>query len=672
LSTYNSDNIKILKGLEPVRERPAMYIGSTDTRGLHHLVYEVVDNSVDESLAGYCNEIAVIILANGSVSVEDNGRGIPVDVMKDNGNKSALETVLTVLHAGGKFDKDTYQVSGGLHGVGVSVVNALSKNLLADVYRDGYQYHMEFSKGRATVLLEKREESYEDLKERYIRRYDKLPSNAPSNAKAFYAAHKSELDGTRITFTPDESIFETTDFDYDVLLHRLRELAFLNSGLTISIRDERIEDGDIEAKFYEKFCYSGGLTEFVAMINRDLTPITDQIIRLEKKDLEAKVDVEIAFQYTTNYSEKVYTYVNSVNTREGGTHLEGFRSALTKAINKMAKENKFFKDSEMALKGEDVREGLTAIISIKMANPQFEGQTKMKLGNSNVRGIVDSLVYASLCDYFEEHPKDIAKILEKAQAAYQAREAARKARELARRKSTLESSGLPGKLADCSERRPEKSEIFIVEGNSAGGSAKGGRDRKFQAILPLRGKVLNVEKASVNKILKNTEIQAMISAIGTSVGESFDPDKARYHSIIIMTDADVDGAHISTLLLTFFFRYMTPLIERGYVYLAQPPLYRVAKGKEERYVYTEPEMKKVSEEFGEKGVHIQRYKGLGEMNAGQLWDTTMDPEKRTLRQIHIEDAIYANEIFEKLMGDDVSARRDFIKRHGKEVTTLDI
>ena len=679
LNAYNSSNIKVLKGLEPVRERPAMYIGSTDTRGLHHLVYEVVDNAVDESLAGYFNSISVIILADGSISVEDNGRGIPVDAMKDNGNRSALETVLTVLHAGGKFDKDTYQVSGGLHGVGVSVVNALSRKLTADVYRDGFNYYMAFSRGGVTTELTKVEENYEDLVERYKRRYGSVPSNAPKDKQAFLEAYQSQLNGTRIIFTPDESIFDAVVYDYDILLHRLRELAFLNSGLTISIKDERIaEEGDnnTQIHFYEQFCYEGGLREFVGLINKDLTPIVDTIIHLEKKDLEAKVEIEIAFQYTTGYAEKVYTFVNSVTTREGGTHLEGFRSALTKAINKMAKENKFIKDTEPAFKGEDVREGLTAIISIKMAQPQFEGQTKMRLGNSNVRGIVDSLVYASLCDYFEEHPKDLAAIVKKAQSAFQAREAARKARELARRKSTLESSGLPGKLADCSERSPEKSEIYIVEGDSAGGSAKGGRDRKFQAILPLRGKVLNVEKASVHKILKNTEIQAMISAIGTGVGESFDADKARYHHIIIMTDADVDGAHISTLLLTFFFRYMTPIIERGYVYLAQPPLYRIAKGKEkryvERYVYTEAEMKEALIEFGDKGTHIQRYKGLGEMNARQLWDTTMDPEKRTLRQICIEDAIYANEIFEKLMGDDVSARRDFITRHGKEVTTLDI
>jgi len=677
LNAYNSNNIKVLKGLEPVRERPAMYIGSTDTRGLHHLVYEVVDNAVDEALAGYCNDISVIILADGSMSIEDNGRGIPVDIMQDGSNKTALETVLTVLHAGGKFDKDTYQVSGGLHGVGVSVVNALSIKLVADVYRDGYHYVMAFSKGAVTTPLTKNEESYEDLAERYVRRYGLVPADAPTDTAAFLEAYRSSLNGTRIIFTPDDSVFETVIYDYDVLLHRLRELAFLNAGLTISIKDERIADDDDDDNnnkrhFYEKFCYEGGISEFVDLINKDLTSIVETTIRLDKKDLEAKVDVEIAFQYTTSYSEKVYTFVNSVNTREGGTHLEGFRSALTKAINKMAKENKLLKDTEPAFKGEDVREGLTAIISIKMANPQFEGQTKMKLGNSNVRGIVDSLVYASLCEYFEEHPKDLASIVRKAQSAFQAREAARKARELARRKSTLESAGLPGKLADCSERSPEKSEIYIVEGDSAGGSAKGGRDRKFQAILPLRGKVLNVEKASENKILKNTEIQAMISAIGTGVGESFDADKARYHHIIIMTDADVDGAHISTLLLTFFFRYMTPIIERGYVYLAQPPLYRIAKGKEERYVYTEAAMKEAIAEFGEKGVHIQRYKGLGEMNARQLWDTTMDPDKRTLRQICIEDAIYANEIFEKLMGDDVSARKDFIKRHGKEVTSLDI
>jgi len=668
-NTYNSENIKILRGLEPVRERPAMYIGSTDSRGLHHLVYEVVDNSIDEALAGYCTHVQVVIHKDGSISVEDNGRGIPVDPMKDNDNKSALETVLTVLHAGGKFDKNTYQVSGGLHGVGVSVVNALSVELTATVWKDGYTYRMHFSRGQPQTDLVKEEEDFEEIKDRYIRRYGKLPDDCPDTKEAFLDRYRSQVTGTMIRFKPDPTIFETVEFDYDILAHRMRELAFLNSGITISIADERCEDLE---ECSEVFSYEGGISEYVRYLNHEAQPVHESVIYFERKDPGNKVEVDIAFQYTATYSEKIFTYVNSVNTKEGGTHLEGFRSALTKAINKMGRENKVIKDPNLSLKGDDVREGLTAIISVRMANPQFEGQTKMKLGNSEVRGIVDSLVYASLCEYFEEHPKDLAAIIDKAVLAYQAREAARKAKELARRKSTLESSGLPGKLADCSERSPEKSEIYIVEGDSAGGSAKQGRDRRFQAILPLRGKILNVEKATVHKILKNNEIQALISAIGTGVGESFDIEKARYHHIIIMTDADVDGAHISTLLMTFFFRYLQPLIEAGYIYLAQPPLYRISKGKQEKYAYTEEEMKQILQEMGDKGVNVQRYKGLGEMNASQLWATTMDPETRVLKRVVIEDAAYANEIFEKLMGDDVTARRDFIKRHAKEVTNLDI
>jgi len=661
-NTYNSENIKILRGLEPVRERPAMYIGSTDSRGLHHLVYEVVDNSIDEALAGYCTHIQVVIHQDGSVSVEDNGRGIPIDPMKDNDNKTALETVLTVLHAGGKFDKNTYQVSGGLHGVGVSVVNALSVELTATVWKDGYEYRMFFSRGQPQTDLEKKEEDFEEIKDRYIKRYGSLPDNCPETKEEFLNRYLSKISGTMIRFKPDSKIFETIEFDYDILAHRLRELAFLNSGITISIADERCEDLE---ECSEVFSYEGGISEYVRYLNHEAQPIHESVISFNRKDEEARVEVDIAFQYAAAYSEKVYTYVNSVNTKEGGTHLEGFRSALTKAINKMGKENKAIKDQNLSLKGDDVREGLTAIISVRMANPQFEGQTKMKLGNSEVKGIFFFF-------FFEEHPKELAAIVDKAVLAYQAREAARKAKELARRKSTLESSGLPGKLADCSERSAEKSEIYIVEGDSAGGSAKQGRDRRFQAILPLRGKILNVEKATVHKILKNNEIQALISAIGTGVGESFDIEKARYHHIIIMTDADVDGAHISTLLMTFFFRYLQPLIEAGYIYLAQPPLYRIAKGKQEKYAYTEEEMKEILQEMGEKGVNVQRYKGLGEMNASQLWATTMDPETRVLKRVVIEDAAYANEIFEKLMGDDVTARRDFIKRHAKEVTNLDI
>jgi len=655
--TYDASHITVLEGLKPVRERPAMYIGSTDTRGLHHLVYEVVDNSVDEALAGYCNLITVTIRDDGSLSVDDNGRGIPVDQMPKY-KKSALEIVLTVLHAGGKFDKSTYQVSGGLHGVGVSVVNALSMWLTAEVFRDKKVYTMRFAQGVAQGSLQQRDETEEEIRTRMLARYgcglDETKS--PDDLK---------LSGTRITFVPDSTIFETTRFDYDVLEHRMRELAFLNSGLTIRVLDERTGDG-------ATFLFEGGIREFVKYLNEGKEPVHEEPIFIQKVDIENKVEVEVGIQYNTSYGEQVLTYVNSVNTREGGTHLEGFRSAITRAINNSARKNNLLKANEPTIKGEDVREGLTAVISLKVANPQFEGQTKMRLGNSNVRGIVDSLVYQSLSEYFEENPKTLAGIVEKAIVAARAREAARSARELARRKSTLESSGLPGKLADCSERDPSKSELYIVEGDSAGGSAKQGRNRRFQAILPLKGKILNVEKATEHKILKNAEIQALISAIGSGVQENFDGEHARYHHIVLMTDADVDGAHIRTLLLTFFYRYMRGLIEHGFIYIAQPPLYRVAKGKQERYLYKEDELRLVTAEFGEKGVSVQRYKGLGEMNADQLWSTTMDPERRVLKQVNIEDAGYANEIFEKLMGDDVAARKDFIRRHAKEVTNLDI
>lgn len=662
--TYDASHITVLEGLQPVRERPAMYIGSTDTRGLHHLVYEVVDNSIDEALAGACNSIWVILNKDGSVTVTDNGRGIPVDTMQKN-NKSALEIVLTVLHAGGKFDKSTYQVSGGLHGVGVSVVNALSNWLGATVYREGYIYEMGFERGKMTKPLQKREETLQELLDRYRRWYGGKASFRGGDRKEFLEKFASRMSGTVISFSPDDSIFETTKFDYDVLAHRMRELAFLNSGIRIEIRDERTGDADT-------FMYEGGIAEYVRYLNSGAQTTHPDVIYLGKRDEENLVEVDVALQYVNSYSEQVFSYVNSVNTREGGTHLEGFRSAITRAINNSARKNNLVKDSSLSIRGDDVREGLTAIISVKVANPQFEGQTKMRLGNSNVRGIVDSLVYQSLSEYFEENPKVLSAIVEKAIAAARAREAARNARELARRKSTLESSGLPGKLADCSERDPKKSEIYIVEGDSAGGSAKQGRDRKFQAILPLRGKILNVEKATPHKILKNAEIQALVSAIGTGIGEQFDPEKARYHQVILMTDADVDGAHIRTLLLTFFFRYMKRLIEEGYVYIAQPPLFRISKGKQERYVFREDEMKTVVEELGEKGVSVQRYKGLGEMNAEQLWNTTMDPEQRVLKQVTIEDASYANEIFEKLMGEDVNARRDFIKRHSQEVRSLDV
>jgi DNA gyrase subunit B len=678
-----------------------MYIGSTDTRGLHHLVYEVVDNSIDEALAGFCTLISVVINGDGSLSVEDNGRGIPVDAMEKN-HKSALEVVLTVLHAGGKFDKATYQVSGGLHGVGVSVVNALSSNLTARVYRNGNIYEMHFARGIPTGPLMQREETLNEALVRYQQWYGApaaftrgtvhvtvqqslsgpaepvapVPPAEPAvpaepvdieaeDRTRFFAEFGQKLTGTRIIFRPDATIFETVTFDYDTLATRLRELAFLNAGLTISITDER-------TGARASYC-TGGLSEFVKYLNEGTECLHPVPIDITQKDPENKVEIEVALQYTTGYDEKVYSYVNSVNTREGGTHLEGFRSAITRAINTVAKRNNLIKENAaLTLRGEDVREGMTSVISVKMANPQFEGQTKMRLGNSNIKGIVDSLVYAALSQYFDENPKVLAIIIEKALSAAKAREAARNARELARRKSSLESSGLPGKLADCSERDPQKSEIYIVEGDSAGGSAKQGRDRKFQAILPLRGKILNVEKAGEHQILKNAEIQTLISAIGTGIGDKFDVERARYHHIVIMTDADVDGAHIRTLLLTFFYRYMLKVIEAGYVYIAQPPLFRIARGKEEKYAFTEEDMKKLSAEMGEKGVSVQRYKGLGEMNAQQLWDTTMSPEHRIFRQVNIEDAMEANEIFKTLMGKDVDIRKEFIMRHAKEVTNLDI
>jgi len=740
--TYDASHITVLEGLTPVRERPAMYIGSTDTRGLHHLVYEVVDNSIDEALAGFCTLISVVIKSDGSLSVDDNGRGIPVDTMEKN-KKSALEVVLTVLHAGGKFDKESYQVSGGLHGVGVSVVNALSTTLFARVFRDGNMYDMRFMQGKPQGPLYSREETLDEMLARYQLWYGvpahffKTPVSAPAqnqpvvpqgqtptatvtpemltgsvstaqpvnpaispspatpavptpampvsptaqtclvlpvvtpaeiereDRRRFLAQFAKQITGTRIQFLPDATIFETTKFDYDLLAHRLRELAFLNAGLTIRIADER--SGDSAAYL------TGGLSEFVKYLNEGIESLHPNPIDISKKDVENKVELELALQYTTGYDEKIYSYVNSVNTREGGTHLDGFRTAITRAINTIAKRNGIIKENAtLALRGEDVREGLTTVISVKMANPQFDGQTKMRLGNSNVKGIVDSLVYAALSEYFDENPKVLQIIVEKAISASKAREAARNARETARRKSSLESSGLPGKLADCSERDPAKSEIYIVEGDSAGGSAKQGRDRKFQAILPLKGKILNVEKAGEHQILKNAEIQTLISAIGTSIGDKFDSERARYHHIVIMTDADVDGAHIRTLLLTFFYRYMLKLIEMGYVYIAQPPLFRIAKGKEERYAFKEEEMKRITATMGEKGVSIQRYKGLGEMNAQQLWDTTMNPEHRIFLQVKIEDAMEANEMFKTLMGKDVDARKDFIRRHAKEVTNLDI
>ena len=628
---YDASRIQVLEGLDAVRKRPSMYVGSTDGRGLHHLVYEVVDNSIDEALAGFCTRVEVTINPDGSVTVLDNGRGIPIDTHPFH-RKSALEVVMTVLHAGGKFDKNTYKVSGGLHGVGVSVVNALSEWLEVEVNRDGKNYFQRYIRGKPEA----------DVQE----------------------IGTSDIRGTRTTFKPDTKIFETTDFDYDLISNRLRELAFLNRGITISLRDLRSPEGQAET-----FSYQGGIVEFVEYLNRKKQSLHEKPIYFERQ--RDDMIVEIAMQYTNSYSENVYSFANNINTHEGGTHIIGFKTALTRVANDYIKSNKLSKDEEK-LTGDDVREGLTAIISVKLMEPQFEGQTKTRLGNSDVKGIVDSLVTDGLAEYFEENPKVANIILEKALLAQRAREAAKKARELTRRKNSLEVSTLPGKLADCSEKNPAKCEIYIVEGNSAGGSAKQGRDRSFQAILPLRGKILNVEKSRLAKILKNNEIISLVTAFGTGVSEDFTLESARYHKIILMTDADVDGAHIRTLLLTLFFRYMRPLIDAGYVYIAQPPLYRIKKGKSEYYIHSDRELEAKKKEIGDKGLTIQRYKGLGEMNPEQLWETTMNPETRTLLQVTLEDAIRADEIFRILMGDDVEPRRNFIEMHAKEVVDLDI
>lgn len=628
---YDASHIQVLEGLEAVRKRPSMYIGSTDGRGLHHLVYEVVDNSIDEALAGFCTRIDVAINPDGSVTVIDNGRGIPIDPHPVH-RKSALEVVMTILHAGGKFDKNTYKVSGGLHGVGVSVVNALSEWTDVEVNRDGKKYFQRYIRGKPES----------DVQE----------------------IGTSDITGTKTTFKPDTKIFETTDFQYDILSNRLRELAFLNRGLTISLKDLRSLQGQAET-----FNYSGGIVEFVEYINKKKQPLHEKPIYFERQ--RDDMVVEIAMQYTNSYTENVYSFANNINTHEGGTHIIGFKTALTRVANDYIKANKLSKE-DAKLTGDDVREGLTAIISVKLMEPQFEGQTKTKLGNSDVKGIVDSLVTDGLAEYFEENPKVANIILEKALLAQRAREAAKKARELTRRKSALEVSTLPGKLADCSEKNPAACEIYVVEGDSAGGSAKQGRNRSFQAILPLRGKILNVEKSRLAKILKNNEVVSLVTAIGTGVSEDFDLDNARYHKVIIMTDADVDGAHIRTLLLTLFFRYMRPLIDAGYVYIAQPPLYKIRKGKNDYYAYSDKELANKIKEIGEKGLAIQRYKGLGEMNPEQLWETTMNPESRTLLQVTLEDAIRADEIFRVLMGDEVEPRRNFIETHAKEVVDLDI
>lgn len=632
-SNYGAAQIQVLEGLEAVRKRPGMYIGSTSSRGLHHLVYEVVDNSIDEALAGYCDTINVIIHPNNSITVTDNGRGIPVE-MHETG-KPTVEVVLTVLHAGGKFGGEGYKVSGGLHGVGVSVVNALSELLEIEIKRDGKVYHQRYERGKPTSLVTVIGEAKET--------------------------------GTKVTFKPDPEIFEELTYSIDILSQRLRELAFLNKGIYIKLLDER----DNESK---EFKYDGGIISFVEYLNQNKDALHNPPIYVQGET--AKSHVEVALQYNDSYVETIFSYVNNINTPEGGTHLSGFKSALTRSINDYGKKTNLIKDSDISLSGEDIREGLTVVISVKIMDPQFEGQTKSKLGNSEVRGFVDSIFAEGLNEFLEENPSVAKKIIEKAVMASRARDAARKARELTRRKNALEISSLPGKLADCSLKDPALCEIYLVEGDSAGGSAKQGRDRRFQAILPLRGKIINVEKARLDKILNNEEIRTMITAFGTGIGEDFGVEKARYHKIVIMTDADVDGAHIRTLLLTFLYRYMKPLIEKGLIYIAQPPLYKVKKGKSEQYAYNDDDLEKILAQIGRDGVGLQRYKGLGEMNPEQLWDTTMNPETRTLLQVSLEMAeaagYEAEQIFTTLMGDKVEPRRKFIEDHAHEVKNLDI
>ena len=631
-TTYDESQIQVLEGLEAVRKRPGMYIGSTSARGLHHLVWEVVDNSIDEALAGFCDNIEIIIHKDDSITVIDNGRGIPVGE-NPKLKKSTLEVVLTVLHAGGKFGGEGYKVSGGLHGVGVSVVNALSERLKAVVKRDGHIYQQEYERGNPLYPVK--------------------------------IVGDTDETGTTIHFKPDPEIFtETTVFDYEVLVSRIRELAFLNKGIRISITDERTGTS-------ESFKYDGGIVEFVQYLNRSREVLHERPIYVEST--RDHIACEIALQYNDGYTENIYSFANNIHTHEGGSHESGFKSALTRIINDYSRKMGLIKESESNLTGEDVREGLTAIISVKIPEPQFEGQTKTKLGNSEVRGIVESLLSEKLMEFLDENPSVARKIVEKSLQAARAREAAKRARELTRRKNALEVSSLPGKLADCSSKDASISELFIVEGDSAGGSAKQGRDRHFQAILPLRGKILNVEKARLDKILNNEEIRAIITALGTGIGEDFDLSKARYHKICIMTDADVDGAHIRTLLLTFFYRYMRQLIEAGYVYIAQPPLYKIERNKEVRYAQSDKERDRIIAEFGEGAkVNVQRYKGLGEMNAQQLWETTMDPARRTLLKVTIEDALQADMIFDTLMGDNVEPRREFIQQYAKYVKNLDI
>ena len=647
---YSAESIKVLEGLEAVRKRPAMYIGDVGKRGLHHLVYEVVDNSIDEALAGFCTKVVVTFNPDGSVTVDDNGRGIPVDMHKEE-KKPAVEVVMTVLHAGGKFDKGSYKVSGGLHGVGVSVVNALSEWLWVEVKRDGGVHRQDYKIGEPQNKLK--------------------------------VTGKAKKTGTRVCFFPDRTIFKSIDFEYGIIAERLRELAYLNSGLEIVLRDERVEDGESDS-----FKFNGGLSDFVKYLDENNNPLHNKVITV--KNDSGEVPVDVALRYSHSYNDNILTFVNNINTIEGGTHLSGFRSALTRAMNNHASKNNLIKakkNEKISLTGEDFREGLTAILSVKVAEPQFEGQTKTKLGNGEIKGIVDKLVYEGILDFLEQNPSIGRKVIEKALLAARSRSAAKKARELIRRKSALGGSSLPGKLADCSNRDPIFCELYLVEGDSAGGSAKQGRDRKIQAILPLRGKVINSEKARIDKLLSNNEVQSIITALGTGFGGSadedgerspgdFDIEKLRYHKIIIMTDADVDGSHIRTLLLTFFYRKMKEIIDGGYLYLALPPLFRVSQGKKEYYAYDENErdlmMERMEKENKNTKVGLQRYKGLGEMNPGQLWETTMDPETRTLLQVTVESAAEAAETFQNLMGSDVEARRTFIEKNAKFVVNLDV
>ena len=627
--SYDADKIQVLEGLQAVRKRPSMYIGSTDSRGLHHLVFEVVDNSIDEAMVGFCSKIEVTVSTDGSVTVSDDGRGIPTGILPKY-NRPAVEIVMTTLHAGGKFDRKSYKVSGGLHGVGLSVVNSLSEWLEARIRREGKEQLVRFERG---VIVDR-----------------------------LHIVGEADGTGTTITFKPDPEIFSDVNFDDEILVHRLMDLAFLNRNVIIIFTDHR-------SGRQEKFQYEGGIVAFVTHINKTRTVLHEKPIYLSGE--RDNVLIEVAMQYTDSYAENVYTYVNNINTVEGGTHLIGLKSALTRTVNDYARKQNFLKENEEGLSGEDVREGLTAILSVKIAEPQFEGQTKTRLGNSEVKGIVEAFINEKLFQYLDENPRVAETCVSRAILASQAREAARKARELTRRKGFLESASLPGKLADCTEKDPAKSEIFLVEGNSAGGSAKQGRNRDFQAILPLRGKILNVEKARMDKILRNAEVRNLITALGAGIKEDFDLAKTRYHRVIIMTDADVDGAHIRTLLLTLFFRHMRPLVDNGYVYIAQPPLYRVSKGSKELYAYTERERASALELYG-KGASVQRYKGLGEMNPQQLWETTMDPATRVLKKVTVEDALRADELFSVLMGDAVLPRKEFISAHAKEVENLDV